>query len=513
MEKNTSSSTNKLWTELCKDIPYSPAYAISHLIDPSIFHFFNENDLDTTQLTVYMIYDAADSNEKLLIFDNGVGYSKNELEQLTEFDALTAKGWKQWIRALQWISNGAKIYSKKIEDPETYQLIFANDASQLTAEPVKSYSAKEFISRTKFGSGSLFQIKVNRKWNIQEFSEIAAQVNKIFQKYVNLKKIEFKAVYRKDNVFYDCADPQKFIEISTYRKAESLKPVQRPKLFVDTDRENHVAIDEKMTLASGRSISVKGFVGILEKPDAAHSGIYCFQGNKLVRGVLTNTSLRPQEIFGTTSDIEYSCIYGELEFAHLPVSITGDNFVLTNGEYQEIVNLLASIVGRCGEAGDSKKITAKVNTEYSATMNILASKTIEYQDDAEGSEISDSMRSTRAIIDLQVETVKKNKRETQVYTIKDEYGKEFRIQLVGSNNKEASGLWFKKKYGNDGLIIVYFNEEHPFLRPIVQSSKRAYNTFAEFLIYYVMAEERAIAEGASVDELKFLIDNYLRRGN
>ncbi|WP_027124175.1 hypothetical protein [Mycoplasmoides pirum] len=505
-------TSNKLWTELCKDIPYSPAYAISHLIDPSIFHFFNENDLDTNQLTIYMIYDSTIDNEKLLIFDNGVGYSKNELEQLIQFESITTKGWKQWLRALQWISNGAKIYSKKIEDSETYQIVFNNDQNQLTIDPLKSYGAKEFISRTKFGSGSLFQIKINKKWNIKEFSEIINQVNKIFQKYVNLKKIEFKAVYRKDNIFYDCADIKNPIEIDTYRKATSLKPIQRPKLFVDKDNENHISIDEKINLFN-YTIGIKGFVGILETPDPNNSGIYCFHANKLVKGALTNTSLKPKEIFGALTDIEYSCIYGELEFSNIPVSITGDNFVINEDEYKEIVNLLTNIIGKQGETSKNKTITSKVNTEYEETMNILTSKTIEYSNYNDDENIEDSIRSTKAIIDLKVETVRKNKKETNVYSIKDEYGKEYKIQLVASNNRETSGCWIKKKYGNDGLIIVYFNQEHPFLKPIVLSSKKAYNTFTEFVIYYVMAEERAIIEGAGVDELKFLIDNYLRKGN
>ncbi|WP_033159859.1 hypothetical protein [Mycoplasmoides alvi] len=508
------SSTN-LWTELCKDIPYSPAYAISHLLDPTIFYFFNENSTDTSKLTIYLIYDSTLDNEKLLIFDNGVGYGKEDLEQIVDFQHLKAKGWKQWVRAIQWISNGAKIYSKKIEDSETYQLVLSTINNDLIVDPLKAYGAKEFISRTKFGSGSLLQLKISKKWNILEYSQIVAHVNRIFQKYVNLDKIEFKAVYRINNKFYDCSRLDVQPEIETYRKALALNPIQKPKLFVsESNTKGYITIDESINF-SNYKIGIKGFVGILDKPNSDISGIYCFNANKLVRGALTNTSLKPKEIFGSLGNIEYSSIYGELEFNNIPLSITGDNFILTEEEYETIVNLLISIIGKQGDTKEVNKITTQINTEY-ATTNILNSKTIEqnFDNSEENVEtIAESMQNTKTIIDLQVETVKRNKKETNIYSIKDEYGKDYKIQLIPANNKETSGCWIKKKYGNDGLIIVYLNQEHPFLKPIVANSKRTYNTFCEFVIYYIMAEERALIEGAGVDELKFLIDNYLRKGN
>lgn len=520
-------SNNVLWTELCKEIPYSPAYAISHLIDPSIFYFFSEDSTDQSKLTIYLIYDSTIDNEKLLIFDNGVGYNKEDLQQIINFENLNTKGWKQWIRAIQWISNSAKIYSKKIEDSETYQIVLSTINNELKIDPIKNYGAKEFISRTKYGSGSLLQLKVNKKWSISEYSEIVAQVNKIFQKYVTLEKIEFKAVYRFDNKFYDCSNCNNQPEIDSYRKSLPLPQIVKPKLFVNqNNNKGYITIDEKIDFPNYK-IGIRGFVGILEKPDVDKAGIYCFNANKLVRGALTNTSLKPKEIFGSISNLEYSSIYGELEFSNIPLSILGDNFILSENEYKKIIETLTLIIGKQGEINNGNKITTQVNTNYqNTTTNILNTKTIEhiskaldnndnYNEDGyvDIESITESLRATKTIIDLHVETVKRNKRDTNIYSIKDEYGKEYKIQLIPSNNKETSGCWIKKKYGNDGLIIIYFNQEHPFLKQMVASSKRTYNKFCEFVIYYIMAEERALLEGASVDELKFLIDTYLRKGN
>ena len=505
-------SKNKLWVELCKELPYSPAYAISHLIDPSIFHFFNSIDIanDDDLLTVYIIYDSNPDCEKLLIFDNGMGYTNNELNALIDYESVTAKGWKQWIRAVQWISNQTKVYTRRKGERYSSHLIVDNDGGEFTIHPITKLDPQEFISKTKFETGALFQIDVNKKWTKPEFSEIVHQVNKIYQKYVNLDKVAFKAIYRENGIFYDCNEPNKFVEVNSYRKAKILGHVMRPKLYTDENNEKRVLIQEKLKVKNN-VILIKGYAGILNQPSFEHSGIYCYSSNKLVRGVLPYTSWKPKEIFGSESDNEHNVIIAELEFSNVQVNITGDDFIISETVQNKIAKLLASIIGEQGDLKSPKKLTTKVNTVYQNVSQSMPIQTVEqYRTVSE--QIVDSLRTTQAIIDVNVETVKKNKREANVYCIKDEYGKEYNIQLIRATNKEANGCWIKKKTTDDGVISVYFNYEHPFLRPII-SSKRSYNAFCEFVIYYIMAEERAIDEGAGVEELKLLIDNYLRKGN
>ncbi|WP_027119840.1 hypothetical protein [[Mycoplasma] testudinis] len=499
--------SNRLWTELCKDIPYDPAYAISHLLDPSVFHFISRPQDDFKKITFFLIYDAANENKRILIFDNGMGYTKAEIQDFNNYETIAAKGWKQWFRALQWLGNNTKIYNQK-KDEQTGTIISfetkRNHFSQLSQSQCPS---NEFYSRTKFNHGVLLQINEAKTWTLKEFQNIVNTVNKIYQKYVNLDKINFHAIYRMENKFYDCSTSEP-VEIVSYRKAEPFKPIKKPELFQFNKNQKQVIINEKIDFEN-RTISIKGIAGILKNPDYETAGIYCYSGNKLVLGAKPNSNFKPAPIFGSNEDVEYSSLYSELEFSNLPVAITGDKFQISAENWNRITLLLTKIIGKQGDFKTPDKLTTQVNTVYQST-NVLPIATVE-QYSTVSENIIDALRSTNAIIDVQMETVKKNKREANLYSIKDEYGKEYKIQLIRASNREASGYWIKKKYVDDS-IVVYFNFEHPFFRPII-SNKRSYNTFCEFVIYYVIAEERAIVEGCSVEELKLLIDNYLRKGN
>lgn len=496
---------NKLWIELCKEIPYEFSYALSHLIDPTIFHIINEIETNNKKVEIYVIYDA--NNQRLLIFDNGSGLTLKEIYKITNFETTTSKGWKQWIRAMQWLSNNAKIYSQRIDEENGYIFSIRSQIENFEISNIKKVSKNEFVSRTKFTNGLLMQIDINKKLSIKEFQMHCQTLNSIYQKYVNLDKVGFKAIYRQSDKFFDCSKLEP-AEINSYRKAEFLKHIQKPEFFEYQANNKKLIINEKIDL-DNRTINIKGYAAILKNPNCEISGIYCYSSNKLIMGALPNSTYKPYKIFGDNQDNEFNSLYAEIEFTNVPISITGDKFKINEITENKIVNLLTSILGKQGETNASKSLTGKINTVYQSTA-VLPIETIEqYSNLSEN--IIDSLRVTNAIIDVKLEQIKKNKKEVNLYTIKDEYGKEYKIQLIRATNKEASGYWIKKKYADDA-ILVYFNYEHPFFRPII-SSKRSYNAFCEFIIYYIIAEERAINEGASVEELKILIDNYLRKGN
>lgn len=498
---------NKLWIELCKEMPYEFSYALSHLIDPTIFHIINEVENNQQKVEIYIIYDDNNDNQRLLIFDNGSGLTLKEIYKITNFETNASKGWKQWVRTLQWLSNNAKIYSQRINEENGYIFSVKSQIENFEVGPIKKVSKNEFSSRTKFNNGLLMQIDISKKMSIKEFQENCQTLNRIYQKYVNLDKVGFKAIYRSYNTFFDCSQSEP-TEINSYRKAEFLKHIKKPEFFEYQDNNKKLIINEKIDL-DNRTINIKGYAAILKKPNYELSGIYCYSSNKLIMGALPNSTYKPYKIFGNNQDNEFNSLYAEIEFTNVPISITGDKFKIDETTENKIVNLLASILGNKGETNASKSLTGKINTVYQSTT-VLPIETIEqYSNLSEN--IIDSLRVTNAIIDVKLEQIKKNKKEVNLYTIKDEYGKEYKIQLIRATNKEAGGYWIKKKYIED-TILVYFNYEHPFFRPII-SSKRSYNAFCEFIIYYIIAEERAINEGASVEELKILIDNYLRKGN
>lgn len=92
-----ASGGNRLWADLCRDLAYAPAYAVSHLLDPGIFHFFGETNKASggDALNVYLVYDSADDARKLIVLDDGAGYYREDLEALSEFEGVQARGWKQ----------------------------------------------------------------------------------------------------------------------------------------------------------------------------------------------------------------------------------------------------------------------------------------------------------------------------------------------------------------------------------------------------------------------------------
>lgn len=501
------SKSNQIWSELCKELPYVPAYAISHLLDPSIFHFINNVDHHVEKLTFFIIYDAMNEIRRLLMFDNGLGYSRKEIANFINYETIGSRGWKQWIRALQWIGNNSKIYNQNQDAENGNITVIQSNREQFEILSQSECSSKEFYSRTKFQHGTLLQINDVKKWTLKEFQNIVFTINRIYQKYVNLDKINFHAIYRVDNKFFDCSSPDP-IEVASYRNALPIQPVKKPELFRLNETDYQLTINEKIDLEN-RTITIKGYAAILNSPNYEKAGIYCYSSNKLVLGAIANSNFKPAKIFGTNEDVEYSSLYAELEFSNLPVAITGNKFSVSEENWNKITDLLTKIIGEQGDFKTPDKLTTKINTVYQST-NVLPLTTVkQYSQISEN--IIDSLRSTNAIIDVQMETVKENKQEANMYSIKDEYGKEYKIQLIRATNQDASGYWIKKKYVDD-LIVVYFNYEHPFFRPII-SNKRSYNTFCEFVIYYVIAEERAIVEGCSVEELKLLIDNYLRKGN
>lgn len=86
------SKSNQIWSELCKELPYVPAYAISHLLDPSIFHFINNVDHHVEKLTFFIIYDAMNETKRLLMFDNGLGYSRKEITNFINYETIGSRG-------------------------------------------------------------------------------------------------------------------------------------------------------------------------------------------------------------------------------------------------------------------------------------------------------------------------------------------------------------------------------------------------------------------------------------
>lgn len=250
-----------------------------------------------------------------------------------------------------------------------------------------------------------------------------------------MDKINFHAIYRVDNKFFDCSSPDP-IEVASYRNALPIQPVKKPELFRLNETDYQLTINEKIDLEN-RTITIKGYAAILNSPNYEKAGIYCYSSNKLVLGAIANSNFKPAKIFGTNEDVEYSSLYAELEFSNLPVAITGNKFSVSEENWNKITDLLTKIIGEQGDFKTPDKLTTKINTVYQST-NVLPLTTVkQYSQISEN--IIDSLRSTNAIIDVQMETVKENKQEANMYSIKDEYGKEYKIQLIRATNQDASG--------------------------------------------------------------------------
>lgn len=89
-----SGGGNRLWSDLCRDLAYAPAYAVSHLLDPGVFHFFGGAGARDGEsgLGVWLVYDSSPGSEKLIVLENGAGYTDDDLETLADFEETQARG-------------------------------------------------------------------------------------------------------------------------------------------------------------------------------------------------------------------------------------------------------------------------------------------------------------------------------------------------------------------------------------------------------------------------------------
>lgn len=511
-------ANNWLWTELCQALAYTPAYALSHLLDPSIFHFFSgQQKADkNAALHIYLVYDVSANTPKLIILDDGAGYYKEDLETLSEFNGQQARGWKQWIRAFLWLANSIKVYTKRTEANHTHLLSFeCTNETGLSVQKLVAYAGDEFVQRTKLQHGSLLQLNCRTVWTQAEFINAVHTLNRIYHKYVNAGRLLIHAAYREQGVFYDCFNATNPVPIASYKEAKALAPLERPLFFGDGLTHQKTPIQTVVTLGD-KKIDIRGYGAILAAPAQKEAGIFCYVTNKLFRGATVNSAFKPVEIFGGPQALANGALYAELEFRGIQTTLTGDDFALTEPERKELIAALTAAFGSCTDLGPTNKLTAQINTVYRYTRERDYGDTIISKDEAVApakqvtADVLSAMRLTKSIIDVDVKTVKKNRHDIDVYSIKDEYGKDYVVQLVRASAKEAGGSWFKKKYAPDGSIVVYYNTEHPFLK-VFSSNKKTQSAFYEFVIYYVLAEERAVSEGASVEELKLLINAYLRR--
>lgn len=308
-----------------KRLSYSPWYALAEFIDNSTQAYFNNREaldkvLGSHRLKIEINYGSDDDGEFIIIKDNSIGMSKEELEnavivgRIPPFHSGRSKYGVGMKTAACWFGNYWSIKTKKLNlDNEEYICVEVDKIAAGNFDLNHESSPAE-----KNDHYTIIEIRnLNRKIRGRTFRKI---------------RDFLRSMYRRDFNNYNLQLIFQGIELSwDYNEIENrlIKRIDGSKY----KREFEFKVNEKL---------VKGWAGVLEKGSRSDAGFTILQSDRVIIGY--PDSYRPVTIFGDqeggSNDLVNQRLVGEIELDGFDVSHTKDEILFEDDEKEELEALL-----------------------------------------------------------------------------------------------------------------------------------------------------------------------------
>lgn len=458
----------KSWITSRQAIPFKTSYALSNFIDLTICEIaddFSQNPV------IYFILSNQNEQQDIIYFDNCCGKKLNWFKKIHNLDIANDKITKALFNALIWLSDFTKILTNSGQQSIKCKI----DLSHIIkTNKIDIFIGKndEFTKKTSFKNGTLYLIKnLKKRISFQKWCETGKEIAEIYQRYLN--KIKINWIYLEHDKIIDATNGKL---ISNIAEANALKYFNQEKV----GNENKTVSINTIIDSKTKKFKINGLVWLRDEAKKTKiSKILCFTNDKLI-----NT----MQIIDENNN--FDC---ELDIDGLEISEEENNYDWTNDEInfvkKEIINALER---------------NKVNKCDNTTTDLVN----EFNNFAQN--ITDSLKSTKFILNVKNDENPKDIIDKVTYEIVNEYGGAINIRIIQDNQLNSQNNCWIQKQKEDNTITVIVNFEHPFFKPFLRL-KSFYQFIIKFIICYVLAEEKAINEGSNVEELKLLIDSYLRR--
>ncbi|QZX48888.1 hypothetical protein [Mycoplasma sp. E35C] len=485
------------WIRLAEQLHYDTGYVFCNLIDPALINHINF-DKKTEPLLFFIIYDVDD--KQLLIFDNTNGFSFDEIKNLANFYQTNNEQYHAYFRSLLKLGDSFEFINQNASEENGYYFLVNKVNNELNLDDLRQTERGEYYYRTKFNNGTLIRIKnLKKHYELEEFKVIANRLKLIYQKFINTNKLNIFVLYKKNHGFYDLATPI-IAPISSFANAKALPKTKKPELAILKNDQTRIIIDHTINW-NNKNIYIKGYIGLLKKPDFKKAGLYLYANNKLIKGINSYQRYRPEMVFGDVHHLNNKYIFGELELSNMDISISNDSFVYDSKFEKQLLKFLIDTIGDEKYLNDDKlsgviKHTNEINLEEPTDQK-------EDNNKKEVEQKTTEQENKQEVNDDQLEDINQEADNKYVVAIND-------TKAIIEFSEQANQLFSTSFDAITDQIIIKVDVNLDIVKTLLKD-KTTKRSFIKLVASLAYARQTAITNNNSLEEYFDLINKLMAK--
>ena len=430
----------------------TPHNAFAEYVDNSISSFEKHADVlkeinDGGKVRI----DIKISPEKVVIEDNAFGITEDEYDRAFELaqPPLDPSGLNEFGMGMKissiWLSRHWKVESKAFGEDvkKTFEFdledVMSNERTQSDVNIEDGAKIDEHYTRI-----TLTNLTSNCPTSDEWIKKIANRLASIYSRMINGGVADI--FVNEEKLSYT---PLKHLCAPYYKHSDG-KPVEWRK---------------EINFSFGKNMSVRGFIGVLQKMKSGENGFMLFRKGRAI-GTTSGDKYRPKELCGQEGSPQYKMIYGELDIEGFDVTYSKDQF-LGNEQFAEMIKGLAEYIKDdekldiFGQAQNYRKGEEGSQTQRSENIkkrmkNLLGKGGNKHEDDKQegkGKKKESVSKTTRG------------KEDSATYHM-NVNGCEYDLEVVFSNEKEDAIVpLFSLKTKDDKALKLTVFLCHKFFSP------------------------------------------------
>lgn len=307
----------------------TPHNAFAEYVDNSISSFEKHADvLKEINEGGKVRIDIKISPEKVVIEDNAFGITEDEYDALSELaqPPLDPSGLNEFGMGMKissiWLSRHWKVESKAFGEDvkKTFEFdledVMSNERTQSDVNIEDGAKIDEHYTRI-----TLTNLTSNCPTSDEWIKKIANRLASIYSRMINGGVADI--FVNEEKLSYT---PLKHLCAPYYKHSDG-KPVEWRK---------------EINFSFGKNMSVRGFIGVLQKMKSGENGFMLFRKGRAI-GTTSGDKYRPKELCGQEGSPQYKMIYGELNIEGFDVTYSKDQF-LGDEQFAEMIKGLAEYI-------------------------------------------------------------------------------------------------------------------------------------------------------------------------
>lgn len=430
----------------------TPHNAFAEYVDNSISSFEKHADvLKEINEGGKVRIDIKISPEKVVIEDNAFGITEDEYDRAFELaqPPLDPSGLNEFGMGMKissiWLSRHWKVESKAFGEDvkKTFEFdledVMSNERTQSDVNIEDGAKIDEHYTRI-----TLTNLTSNCPTSDEWIKKIANRLASIYSRMINGGVADI--FVNEEKLSYT---PLKHLCAPYYKHSDG-KPVEWRK---------------EINFSFGKNMSVRGFIGVLQKMKSGENGFMLFRKGRAI-GTTSGDKYRPKELCGQEGSPQYKMIYGELDIEGFDVTYSKDQF-LGNEQFAEMIKGLAEYIKAddeldiIGQAQNYRKGEEGSQTQRSENIkkrmkNLLGKGGNKHEDDKQES---------KGKKNEPVSKTSRGKEDSATYHM-NVNGCEYDLEVVFSNEKEDAIVpLFSLKTKDDKALKLTVFLCHKFFSP------------------------------------------------